>query len=72
MKKIVISKFQQRKKMIHQKICEEFLKLPKDVSKYQRVMYLADKFNRSDQGIILILKQGGVYEQGRSQKQASC
>lgn len=62
MKKLIETNFQKRKNALYDKIIEEYLSLPRDASTNQRVQYLSDKYNRSETGIIYILKERGVYE----------
>lgn len=61
MEKLVITNFQAKKNKTHQEIVALYLSLPHNYSRNQRVMYVARKFERSDTGIIKILKTAGVY-----------
>ena len=70
-KKLIISNFQRKKEEVHKKICAEYLELGDEYGRFQKVQYLAQKYNRSTQGIIIILKAGGFYE-SKPKATASC
>lgn len=61
MEKLITTNFQAKKNKTHQEIVALYLSLPDKYSKNQRVTYVARKFERSDTGIIKILKNAGVY-----------